>query len=247
MDFRFMYEVFERLSNEIMRNLELYGVASMKAFLILCIGAVISFGIYRMTLFIFWRFGIVDLINKIWDGFEENTTKIVDKKPNEDQALKEIEKEKRQEKPKKVRYDRITAKAFSYYVFLLFFRWAITVIGITEVERFMQDLLAYLPNLFVGIVIGFFGMRFANSVHDIIYQALELTRDKTSKIIATGAKVIIMFFTLMIMLNYIQIVDEFIINALFLGFITTLTIGLGLSFGLGGREIAKEILESFRK
>jgi len=31
-----------------------------------------------------------------------------------------------------------------------------------------------------------------------------------------GAKVIIMFFTLMIMLNYIQIVDEFIINALFL-------------------------------
>lgn len=56
-----------------------------------------------------------------------------------------------------------------------------------------------------------------------------------------------MFFTLMIMLNYIQIVDEFIINALFLGFITTLTISLGLSFGLGGKDIAKEILESFRK
>ena len=32
------------------------------------------------------------------------------------------------EVPKKVRYDRITAKAFSYYVFLLFFRWAIQVI-----------------------------------------------------------------------------------------------------------------------
>jgi hypothetical protein len=62
-----------------------------------------------------------------------------------------------------------------------------------------------------------------------------------------SAKVIIMFFTLMIMLNYIQVVDQFIINALFLGFIATLTISLGLSFGLGGKEIAKEILESFRK
>ena len=56
-----------------------------------------------------------------------------------------------------------------------------------------------------------------------------------------------MFFTLMIMLNYIKIVNEFIINALFIGFITTITIAFGLAFGLGGREIAREILESFRK
>lgn len=111
----------------------------------------------------------------------------------------------------------------------------------------MKQLIAYLPNLFIGVLIGFFGIRFANSVHDIIYQALELTKQETSKIIATGAKIIIMFFTLMIMLHYIQIVDKFIINAIFLGFITTLTVSLSLAFGLGGREIAREILESFRK
>ena len=56
-----------------------------------------------------------------------------------------------------------------------------------------------------------------------------------------------MFFTLMIMLNYIKIVDDFIINALFLGFITTMTIAFGIAFGLGGKGIAKEILEGFRK
>lgn len=77
------------------------------------------------------------------------------------------------------------AKATSYYVFLLFFRWAVVIVGVTEVEQFMQDLLAYLPSLFIGIMIGFFGLRFANSVHDIIYQALEMTKQKTSKIIAT--------------------------------------------------------------
>jgi hypothetical protein len=215
--------------------------------MILLIWAVISYGIYRATLYIYKKFRVVDLVNKIWDGFEENTTKIVDKNLD-DNAAKNAEKSgKKSAKPKQVSYDKIIAKAFSYYVFLLFFRWSITVIGITEVERFMQDLIAYLPNLFVGIVIWFFGVRFANSIHDIIYQALELTKDKTSKIIAMWAKVIVMFFTLMIMLNYIQIVDEFIINALFLGFITTLTISLGLSFGLWGKDIAKEILESFRK
>lgn len=52
-----------------------------------------------------------------------------------------------------------------------------------------------------------------------------------------------MFFTLMIMLNYIKIVDDFIINALFIGFITTMTISFGIAFGLGGKDIAREILE----
>lgn len=95
--------------------------------MILFIGAIISYGIYRATLYIFWKFGIVDLINRLWDGFEENTTKMVDKSPDDNKA-EEIEQQKQEEKVKKVRYDRITAKAFSYYVFLLFFRWAITVI-----------------------------------------------------------------------------------------------------------------------
>lgn len=247
MDFNFIYEVFHRLSLETIKAFELYGVQSIKAFIVLCIGAVMSYGIYRMTLYIFWKFGIIDFINRLWEGFEENTTKMVDKTPDDNDEKKDSGKSANKDLPEKVRYDRITAKAFSYYVFLLFFRWAIIIIGITEVEKFMQDLLAYLPNLFIWIVIWFFGVRFANSVHDIIYQTLELTKDRTSKIIATGAKIIILFFTLMIMLNYIKIVDEFIINALFLWFITTLTISLGLSFGLGGREIAREILESFRK
>lgn len=247
MNLEFIYEVFEKLSREITLTLELYGVKGAKAIIILLVWALISYGIYKATIYIFSKFWIVDLINKLWDGFEENTTKIVDKNLDDNAAKEAGKMWKKTQKPKKVRYDRITAKAFSYYIFLLFFRWAIMVIGITEVELFMQDLIAYLPNLFIGIVIWFFGVRFANSIHDIIYQALELTKDKTSKIIAMWAKVIVMFFTLMIMLNYIQIVDEFIINALFLGFITTLTISLGLSFGLGWKEIAKEILESFRK
>lgn len=246
MDFSFIYGIFKRLSTVILTNLETLWPKILAASIILIIGTIISYGIYRMTLYIFWKFWIVDLINKLWDGFEEHTTQIVDKNPDNNPAEPENIKPAG-DLPKKTKYDRITAKAFSYYVFLLFFRWAITVIGITEVEKFMQDLIAYLPNLFIGIVIWFFGLRFANSVHDIIYEALELTKDKTSKIIAMWAKIIIIFFTLMIMLNYIQVVDQFIINALFLGFITTLTISLGLSFGLWGKEIAKEILESFRK
>jgi len=223
------------------------------ATIILLLWAVISYGIYKFSMYTFKKFWIVELIDSLWEWFEENTTKIVDKddednfwkKKSKSKASKEITTEKRVHKP--VPYDRIFSKATSYYVFLLFFRWAIVVLGITEIETFMNDLIGYLPSLFVGIMIGFFGLRFANSVYDIIYQALELTRDKTSMVIAMGAKIIIMFFTLMIMLHYIKIVDQFIINTLFLGFITTLTLGISLAFGIGGKDIAREILEGFKK
>lgn len=189
------------------------------------------------------------MIDKFWEGFEENTTKMVDKTPNTPtrKSMEKNEDTTNKEFKDKIRYDRITAKSVSYYIFLLFFRWAIVVLGVTEIEKFMNDLIGYLPSLFVGVMIGFFGLRFANSVYDIIYQALELTKNKTSKIIAMGAKIIIMFFTLMIMLNYIKIVDDFIITYLFIAFMATLTISFGLAFGLGGREIAREILEGFRK
>ncbi len=236
-------QIFHEIYITFASEAEVFWPKVIGAISILILGTIVSYGIYRLIIYLFWKFSILELIEKLWDGFEEKTTQMVDKNPD-DNAEKREEKE---EKVSKVRYDRITAKAISYYIFLLFFRSAVVVIGITEVEQFMQDLIAYLPSLFVGILIGFFGLRFANSVHDIVYQALELTKDRTSKIIATGAKIIILFFTLMIMLNYIKIVDQFIINALFIGFITTLTISLGLAFGMGGRDIAKEILESFRK
>jgi len=226
-----------------MYYLDKLGPKIIAAIIVLTLGWVIAYATYKITMLIFKNFHIMDLIDRMWAGFEEQTTQIVDK--NIDDNIEKLNKINQNKQ--KIRYDKITAKSFSYYIFLLFFRWAVVILGITEIEQFMQDLLAYLPSLFIWILIWFFGIRFANSVHDIIFQAMELTKQKTSSIIAMWAKIIIMFFTLMIMLNYIQIVDQFIINSLFLGFITTITIAFWLAFWIGWKEVAREILESFRK
>lgn len=94
---------------------------------------------------IFKNFHIMDLIDRMWAGFEEQTTQIVDK--NIDDNIEKLNKINQNKQ--KIRYDKITAKSFSYYIFLLFFRWAVVILGITEIEQFMQDLLAYLPSLFI--------------------------------------------------------------------------------------------------
>lgn len=99
-------------------------------------------------MYLFQRFHILDIIDRIWENFEENTSSVIDKNPdnNTDIQKKEILK-------KNIRYDRIFAKASSYYVFLVFFRYSIVIVGVTEVEKFMQDIINYLPSLFIGIMI----------------------------------------------------------------------------------------------
>lgn len=79
-------------------------------------------------MYVFAKFHILDFIDKLWAGFEEHTSSIVDKNIQEKDEHSKQDAKVKQEKAleaKKVRYDRITAKAFAYYVFLLFFRWAV--------------------------------------------------------------------------------------------------------------------------
>ena len=235
--------VFNNFLSDIYAKIEILWPKVISSISILIIWWVISYAIYKLIIYIFAKFRILHLIDKTWNNIEQKTTSIVDS----DTSAKDSKTSEKKKKVKKVAYDHIAAKAISYYAFLLFFRWSVIALGITEVERFLWDIIWYLPNLFIAILIGFFGLRFANSVHDILYKTLEITKQKTSSIIAMGAKIIILFFTLMIMLNYIQIVDEFIINSLLIWFIATMTIAFGLAFGIGWKDVAKEILESFRK
>jgi di/tricarboxylate transporter len=79
-----------------------------------------------------------------------------------------------------------------------------------------------------------------------VYHALNLSKQKTAKIIASWAKIIILFFTLMAVLNKVGIANE-ITNTILIWFISMLALAWWLAFWLWGKDIAHEILESFRK
>jgi small-conductance mechanosensitive channel len=77
---------------------------------------------------------------------------------------------------------------------------------------------------------------------------MNITKQKTiSKVLAMWAKIIILFFTLIVVLNYTKLVDQVIINTILTWFIAMLTLAGGLAFGLWWKDIAKEILEGFKK
>lgn len=197
----------------------------------LIIWILISVLVYKIIIYLFKKFNIVALIDRL-------TMVSIYKKDDEEKNLpvKKISDN--------IKIDVITAKSMAYYVFLLFFRNSIVIIWITEVELFLNSMVDYLPNLFIAVVVGFFGIRFANFIYDVIYYPLDLGWQKNAEIIAMWWKIIILFFTLMVVLSKVGIWND-ITNIILIWFISMLSIAWGLAFGLGGKELAKEILESF--
>lgn len=222
--------------NTISNQLHLFWPKVFWALLILIVWWIISRIIYIFSIFLFKKFKITDIIDKLAIEFEEENN-------NEEKS----KKKKKWRFSEKIKVDKVVSKAISYYIFILFFRLAISYIWIVDVESFLNDLIDYLPSLFIWLIIWFFGIRFANFIYDLVYHTLNITREQTSKIIASGAKIIILFFTLMIMLDYIKIVNTLIINTILIWFIWMLSLAWWLAFWLWWKDIAKEILESFRK
>lgn len=223
---------------------------------IIIIWFIVSISIHKIILFIFKKFKIVDIIDRITLDYSlDNDKKEISKsktifknnqtKKNDTIVDNEI-LSNRKKLSQKIKIDEIVAKAISYYVFLLFFRWALSKFWISEVEIFLKELIDYLPNLFVAFIIWFFWIRFANFIYDVTFHALDLGKQKTAKIIASWWKIIILFFTLMVVLWKIWIGTN-ITDIILIWFISMLSIAWWLAFWLWWKDVAREILESFRK
>lgn len=232
-------KIVSNLYENIISNIELYLPKIIWALVILWFWLLIAIAIHKFVMYLFKKFKIIELIDKLnidFDNWDEKTKELKE----------ENKKNFRLKISDKIKINEITAKAFSYYIFLVFFRYSISIIWIQDVENFMKELLLYLPSLFIWIIVWFFWVRFANFIYDITYHALNLTKQKTAKIIASGAKIIILFFTLMVVLNKIWIAEE-ITTTILIWFISMLSIAGWLAFWLGWKDIAHEILESFKK
>lgn len=214
-------------------HLEEYLPKFIWALLIIWIWALLAFLTHKLAIYLFKRFKIMEMIDK----FSNHAEKIV---KNE-----EVEK-KHKKGSENIQIDKVIAKALSYYVFLIFFRLAIVAIWIEEVEEFLWDLLTYLPSLFIAAVIAFFWIRFANFIHDIVFHTLKIWKQKNSKIIAKWIKILVLFFTLMVVLDKIWIAQN-ITQTIFIWFISMISIAWWLAFWLWWKDLANDILEWFKK
>lgn len=123
---------------------------------------------------------------------------------------------------------------------------AVEVWGIPKVGDVLQQLLSFLPSVFIVVIIGWVGMIGARFAHDIVRHGVRGLGSQEALVLGNAARYTIVFFTILIILTQLGVAAE-LIKILFTGIIGMLTLGFGLAFGLGGQDEARNILKNLRE
>ncbi len=132
-----------------------------------------------------------------------------------------------------------------WYVRLVFLLLAANAVGLTAVSGIVNQVLAFIPNLLVAILIlGVFSW-LATTAKNLVVGAVESARMSNANMLGTLTFVTILAFGIIAAANQIGIAAT-LINTLFIGVVGALALAFGLAFGLGGREEAAQLLAEWR-
>ena len=132
------------------------------------------------------------------------------------------------------------ARVVFWLVFVFFLFAAIGALRIPAVTTFMNQVLAYLPNIIVAILIFVVAALVAGAVAAAVTNFMGDT--PTGKIVATVVPALVMVIALFMILDQLRIAET-IVTIAFAATMGALALGLALAFGLGGRDVAARLLE----
>ena len=137
------------------------------------------------------------------------------------------------------------SRVIFYLVFIFFLFSAIGALQIPALTDFMNQVLAYLPNVIAAIAIFVVAAVVAGAAGA---GAAKLMGDTpTGKIIGTVVPALVMVIAGFMILSQLRIAPD-IIQIAFAATMGAMALGLALAFGLGGRPVAERMLEdAYRK
>jgi len=128
------------------------------------------------------------------------------------------------------------------YFFLLFLIISLDVLKLGTVSKLVGEVVGYYPNIFVSIVIFIITVFIADFGKKIIVGNLDKEKIVYSNflgdIVSSGAWIL----AILAILYQLQIVQTLVLT-IFIGVVALIVISLGIAFGLGGKDLAKKILE----
>ena len=131
-----------------------------------------------------------------------------------------------------------------WFVRLIALVVAFDALGLPAVSEVLRQLLLWLPNVVVALVVLVIGGLAARALSNVVRGAANEAGLSNSNFLAKSAAVVVWAFALVVAVNQLGIATE-LVNTLFMAIVGALALGLGLAFGLGGRETAGEIVNKW--
>jgi len=125
---------------------------------------------------------------------------------------------------------------------IVFLMAAVEILGLKEFAGLLKQVLAYLPNVVVASFIFVVAVILADILEKVVRASVESIRVGYGQLIGMIVKWSIWIFAISIILVQLG-VGVVLVQTLFTGLVAVIVISAGLAFGLGGKEIATDILK----
>ncbi len=143
-------------------------------------------------------------------------------------------------------WEEVLAEVLRWTVVILFLIPTLEVWGLSRATVVLNQFLFYLPNVIVAVIIGFVGLLVSNLTSDLVRHSFTTLGASSATTLSVSTKWVIVFFTILIVMNQLGVAQD-LIRILMTGIVAMLALAGGLAFGLGGQEVAKEILEDLKR
>ena len=164
-----------------------------------------------------------------------------------DQAIEKISVgEKLKEYGIEITFSEFLGKLVQWFLALVFLMAATDILGLVQVTEFLNSVLTYLPNVVVATIILSIAFLLGNVVYIIVRSSTKAAGVMNAGLLATIIRWAIVIFGFLAALIQLGIATS-LVNTIFIGLVSSVSLALGLAFGFGGRDEAALILKKIRE
>jgi hypothetical protein len=144
----------------------------------------------------------------------------------------------------KIRPSVVASELVKWLIRLVFLVAAANVLGMPQVSELLNQVLLWIPNLIVAAIILLVAPLLARFVRGAIEVGAGQMGFTNAPLLGRIAEIAIVAFAVVIAINQIGIAAD-LVNIIFIGLVGAFALAFGLAFGLGGRDVAAQLTQSW--
>jgi len=132
-----------------------------------------------------------------------------------------------------------------WFMLLAFLLASSDILGFFALSSYLRDVLLYLPNLVIAVLIMLASLVVANLAKGLVKASVMTARMHAAKFLGSAAWWVVMVFGGLASLVQLGIAVS-IINTVITGLIAMMALAGGLAFGLGGKDYAAQLMQKLQ-
>ncbi len=141
---------------------------------------------------------------------------------------------------------KFVGELVKWFFIIVFLMAATDILDLPQVTDFLRQVLLYIPQLIVAVLILLAAVLIANFLQKLVKASVEAAGLGAAGFLSAVTKWSIMIFAFLAALLQLGIVPS-LIQTLFTGLVAALVIGFGLAFGLAGKDVAMQMLDRLKR